>query len=233
MTGKLVFAVPSKGRLMDQAAAALAEAGLNVKKTGSERGYRGEIEGLAGVEVAFVSSAEIVQLLKDGEVHLGIAGEDLVREQIIDADTRVELLRPLGFGFADLVVAVPQCWLDVATMSDLQELAPLFRKRHGRRLKVATKYMNLTRAFFREKGIGDYRIIESLGATEGTPAAGTADLIVDITTTGRTLKANGLKVVADGVILKSQANLIAAKSAPWSPGARRARDEILARFSQR
>jgi ATP phosphoribosyltransferase len=232
VTEKLVFAVPSKGRLMDQAAHALAAAGLDVKKTGSERGYRGEIDGLAGVEVAFVSSAEIVQLLKEGEVHLGIAGEDLVREQIIDADARVELIRPLGFGFADVVVAVPQCWLDVALMADLRELAPLFRRRHHRRLRVATKYMNLTRAFFRGKGIGDYRIVESLGATEGTPAAGTADLIVDITTTGRTLAANGLKRLTDGVILKSQANLIASRKADWTPAARRARDAILARFSR-
>ncbi len=232
MTEKLVFAVPSKGRLMDQAAEALARAGLIVRKTGSERGYRGEIEGLAGVEVAFVSSAEIVRLLKDGEVHLGIAGEDLVREQIIDADARVELLRPLGFGFADLVVAVPQCWLDVATMSDLQQMAPLFGRRHGRRLRVATKYMNQTRAFFKQKGVGDYRIVESLGATEGTPAAGTADLIVDITTTGRTLAANGLKVLNGGVILKSQANLVAAKAAAWTTETRAARDAILARFSR-
>jgi ATP phosphoribosyltransferase len=179
-----------------------------------------------------VSSAEIVRLLKEGEVHLGIAGEDLVREQIIDADARVELIRPLGFGFADVVVAVPQCWLDVALMADLRELAPLFRRRHHRRLRVATKYMNLTRAFFRDKGVGDYRIVESLGATEGTPTAGTADLIVDITTTGRTLAANGLKALADGVILKSQANLIASRGADWSKAARRARDAILARFNR-
>jgi len=230
MTEKLVLAVPSKGRLMDQAAEALAAAGLDVRKIGSDRGYRGEIEGMNGVEVAFASSAEIVRLLKDGEVHLGIAGEDLVREQITDADARVEFVRPLGFGFADVVVAVPQCWLDIAAMADLREMAPLFRRRHHRRLRVATKYMNLTRAFFREKGIGDYRIVESLGATEGTPAAGTADLIVDITTTGRTLKANGLKALADGVILKSQANLIASRGAQWSDGARRAREAIVARF---
>jgi ATP phosphoribosyltransferase len=232
MTGKLVFAVPSKGRLMDQAADALAAAGLDVKKTGSERGYRGEIEGMCEVEVAFVSSAEIVQLLKEGEVHLGIAGEDLVREQIIDAEARVELIRPLGFGFADVVVAVPQCWLDVALVADLREMAPLFRRRHHRRLRVATKYMNLTRTFFRGKGVGDYRIVESLGATEGTPAAGTADLIVDITTTGRTLAANGLKRLTDGVILKSQANLIASRKADWTPAARGAREAILARFAR-
>ncbi len=231
MSDSLIFAVPSKGRLMEQTASALAEAGLNLRKTGSERGYRGEIEGLAGVEVAFVSSSEIVHYLSSGQAHLGITGEDLVREYIVDADARVELLAPLGFGRADVVVAVPCCWIDIRSMADLQAMAPVFRRAHERRLRVATKYTNLTRRFFQAKGIGDYRIVESLGATEGTPASGAADLIVDITTTGATLKANGLKVLDDGVILRSEANLAASRRVDWSPAALAARRRILAQLS--
>lgn len=228
MSGRLVFAVPSKGRLMEQTADALAQAGLLLRKTGNERGYRGEIAGLPGVDVAFVSSSEIAWYLKTGRAHLGVTGEDLVREQMSDADERVSFLRRLGFGFADVVVAVPASWLDVRTMADLEAIGGSFRAAHGRSMRVATKYMNLTRRFFAAKGVSDYRIVESLGATEGTPSAGTADLIVDITTTGSTLKANGLRILDDGVILKSEANLISSNMAAWSDGAREAERHILA-----
>lgn len=230
MSGSLVFAVPSKGRLMEQTAEALGRAGLVLRKTGSDRGYRGEVEGLEGVEVAFVSASEIAHYLKSGQAHLGITGEDLIREYIIDADKRVELLHPLGFGRADVVVAVPACWIDIRKMAHLQAMAPAFRRTHERRLRVATKYTNLTRRFFQSKGVTDYRIVESLGATEGTPASGAADIIVDITTTGATLKANGLKVLDDGVILRSQANLVASRVADWSDTARAARHQIVARL---
>jgi len=213
---------------MDQTAEALARAGLMLRKVGSERGYRGEIVGAGDVDVIFVSASEIAQQLKAGKVHLGVTGEDLIREEILGWETRVDLLARLGFGRADVVVAVPQCWLDVTTMADLQEMARGFRRVHGRRLRVATKYMNLTRGYFREKGVTDYLIVESLGATEGTPASGSADLIVDITSTGSTLKANGLKILADGVILRSEANLAAARAAVWSPSIEVTRGRLLA-----
>jgi len=231
MSEKFVFAVPAKGRLMEQSMELLAQAGVRPRKVGSERGYRGEIAGLDGVEVTFVSASEIIQHLKTGQAHLGITGEDLVRENIIEADERVEILRRLGFGHAEVVVAVPQCWIDVRRMADLQEIAYAFRRAHGRRLRVATKYVNLTRRFFLAKGVSDYRIVESLGATEGAPASGAADLIVDIRTTGATLKANGLKVLGDGIILRSQASLVASRSAAWTADARAAQNEILARLS--
>ena len=140
-------------------------------------------------------------------------------------------LRPCGFGHADVVVAVPAAWIDVRHMADLEEMAVSFRRVHGRRVRVATKYMNLTRRFFSHKGVTGYRIVESLGATEGAPAALLAELIVDITTTGATLRANGLKVLDDGVILKSQANLVSSKAAPWSPELRRLEREVVARLS--
>jgi ATP phosphoribosyltransferase len=216
MSERLVLAVPSKGRLMEQTAEFFARAGLTVRKAGHERGYRGEIAELPDVDVAFVSSSEIASYLKSGRAHMGITGEDLVREQISDAAVRIEFLKPLGFGFADVVVAVPNYWLDVRTMADLDDISAGFRRVHERSLRVATKYMNMTRRFFAEKHVSDYRIVESLGATEGTPAAGTADLIVDITTTGETLRANGLRILEDGIILKSQANLMSSNAAAWS-----------------
>lgn len=226
MSDHLTLAIPSKGRLMEQTTEVFAKAGLVVKKVGHARGYRGEIEGLAGIDVAFVSSSEIAAALKSGSVHLGITGEDLVRESMSDADTRVAFLKQLGFGYADVVVAVPQCWIDVSTVADLEAISRPFRRTHGRWPRAATKYKNLTRQFFARHGFGDYRIVESLGATEGTPAAGTAEFIVDITTTGETLRANGLKILDDGVILRSQANLVAANQAPWTPQLRALRDRL-------
>lgn len=230
MTTPLVFAVPSKGRLMEQTAELLAKAGLTLRKTGHARGYRGEIVELPAVEVAFISASEIAANMKSGAAHLGVTGEDLVREQMADAETRVEFVKKLGFGHADVVVAVPNAWVDVWTMADVEAIAAPFRRAHGRSLRVATKYLNLTRRYFAAHGIADYRIVESLGATEGTPAAGTADLIVDITSTGETLRANGLRILNDGVILRSEANLVVARDAAWSEAACAARDEILRRM---
>ncbi len=227
---KLTLAVPSKGRLMEQATEMFARAGMVVSKVGHARGYRGEIQGMPDVEVAYVSSSEIAAALKAGSVHIGITGEDLVRENISDADTRLQFLTPLGLGFADVVVAVPAWWIDVSSVADLEAVSASFRRAHGRWPRVATKYMNLTRRFFAAKGFGDYRIVESLGATEGTCSAGTAELIVDITTTGETLRANGLKILTDGVILKSQANLIASNAAVWTPQLSVVREEIAARM---
>ena len=159
----LTLALPSKGRLMEQAEALFARAGLNIRRTGSERGYRGMIDAL-DVEVAFLSASEIAQSLKDGAVDLGVTGEDLLREAMPPEDPRTQVRLRLGFGPADVVVAVPECWLDVATMTDLDEVAVAYHQRHARRLRVATKYTSLTRRFFAAKGVTGYRIVESLGA---------------------------------------------------------------------
>jgi ATP phosphoribosyltransferase len=150
---------------------------------------------------------------------------------IPEAEARVVFLDPLGFGHANVVVAVPQAWIDVRTMADLDDVATGFRARNGRKMRVATKYGTLTRAFFNKHSIIDYRIVESQGATEGAPAAGTAELIVDITTTGATLAANALKIVEDGVILRSQANLVAARGATWSEANRETARAILDRIA--
>ena len=215
MNGPLVVAVPAKGRLQENAEAFFLRAGLPLIKPRGARDYRGAVTGLDDVEVAYLSASEITTQLAAGAVHLGVTGEDLVREMIPDADKRVVLIEGLGFGFANVVVAVPQAWIDVRTMADVDDVATAFRHHHDRRMRVATKYINLTRDFFSSHGVIDYRIVESSGATEGAPAAGTAEMIVDITTSGATLAANGLKVVEDGTILRSQANLVAARNAVW------------------
>jgi ATP phosphoribosyltransferase len=218
MKSAFVIAVPAKGRLQQNAEAFFARAGLELVKPRGVRDYRGAIADLPGVEVAYLSASEITQLLAQGAVHFGVTGEDLVREMIPDADSKVVLLDGLGFGHANVVGAVPQAWIDVHSMADLDDVATAFRLKHDRKMRVATKYVNLTRDFFSAHGITDYRIVESAGATEGAPAAGTAELIVDITSSGATLAANGLKVVEDGVILRSQANLVAARTAKWDAG---------------
>jgi len=212
----LVLAVPSKGRLQENVTAFFARAGLSLVQGRGARDYRGTLKGIDGVEVAFVSASDIVTHLAQGSAHLGVTGEDLIRESVSDADSKIALLTPLGFGFANVVVAVPQAWIDVRTMADLDDVAILYRARRGERMRVATKYVNLTRRFFASKHVTDYRIVESLGATEGAPAAGQAELIVDITTTGSTLAANALKILDDGVILRSEANLAASIGAEWS-----------------
>ena len=231
MSAPLVIAVPSKGRLQENAEVFFARAGLQLVKPRGLRDYRGAIADLPGAEVAYLSSDEIAAQLMQGAVHMGVTGEDLVRERIPNADQRVVMIETLGFGHANVVVAVLQAWIDVRGMADLDDVATAFRLRHDRKMRVATKYVNLTRGFFAKHGIVDYRIVESSGATEGAPAAGSAELIVDITTTGGTLAANGLKVIDDGVILRSQANLVASRSAAWDEAQRETARQILDRIA--
>jgi len=208
----VTLALPSKGRLKEQTLAVLEKAGYNVILPDDSRNYRARVEGDNDLDILFLSASEIARELGYGSVDLGVTGEDLIRETLAHADERVAIEAELGFGHADVVVAVPEVWRDVTTMADLDDVAADFRQRHGRRLRIATKYWRLTQQFFSQKhGIQVYRIVESLGATEGAPAAGSADMIVDITSTGSTLTANKLKVLEDGIILRSQACLVSAR----------------------
>jgi ATP phosphoribosyltransferase len=229
----LILGIPSKGRLQEQVVGYLADAGLKPKQESGARGYRARIDGMPDIEVKLLSAADIATSLDEGDIHLGITGEDLLRDTIAAFDAKITLLQPLGLGFADVVVAVPRAWIDVSTMADLDDVCTAFHVRHHKRLRVATKYMTLTRSFFAAHGISDYRIVESLGATEGAPAAGTAEAIVDITTTGATLAANELKVLDDGVILKSQAQLAASLTANWTKDAVAAAEKLTARIAAR
>lgn len=227
----LTLALPSKGRMKDDAVARLAAAGIEVLPTADSRSYKTRVKGRDDVEVAFLSASEIARELAQGTVDLGVTGEDLVREAAGDWSAKMAIEARLGFGRADVVVAVPEVWFDVSTMADLDEIAADFRQRHGRRLRIATKYWRLTQQFFSQKhGIQVYRIVESLGATEGAPAAGQADVIVDITSTGSTLKANRLKILDDGVILESEACLVSSRKAR-APADAAALADIAARFS--
>jgi ATP phosphoribosyltransferase len=232
MPETLILGVPSKGRLMEDTLDLFRRAGLAIEKGGDERGYRGKIAGRDDTSVEFLSAGEIARHLQSGRIHLGVTGEDLVREQIPGADGRVEFLLKLGFGHADVVAAIPDCWLDVETMADLEEAGALFAATHGRRLRVATKYPMLTRRFFGAKGVVSYRTVESLGATEGAPAAGTAEVIVDITSTGSTLKANGLRILSDGLILKSEANLVLSKGPSGKAAISKAAASIAQKLAQ-
>lgn len=226
----LIVAVPSKGRLEDATRQAFAAAGLQMERPGGARSYQGDIATLPGVSVRFLPASEIARELIRGAVHVGVTGADLIHETSEKGPEAVVFASPLGFGGADVVIAVPDAWIDVTSMRDLADVASDFRAGHGRWLRVATKYLNLTRRYFARFGIAEYRIVESLGATEAAPAAGAADLIVDITSTGSTLAANGLRIIEDGLILKSEANLIVSRTADWSGEAIELRDRLLAAF---
>lgn len=229
----LTLAVPSKGRLKEQTEEFFRDAGYAIAPLGGARGYLARIPALPEIEVRLLSASEIASGVIAGDIHCGISGEDLLREQAGDLERVAHLLAPLGFGRADLVVAAPASWLDVETMADVDDVAARMEVSTGRKLRVATKYVRSTRRFFTEEGVGHYRIVESAGATEGAPAAGVADLVVDITTTGATLKANGLKILSDGVILRSQAQLVASIDAEWTDAGLGALGSLVSAFEIR
>ncbi|MFD0857575.1 ATP phosphoribosyltransferase [Roseovarius aquimarinus] len=212
--------VPSKGRLMEKTFDWFGARGVTLGRTGSEREYAGVVEGAGDVELVLLSAGEIPRELAAGRIHLGVTGTDLVRENLAAWQDRVEPLAELGFGHADLVLAVPQAWVDVGTLDDLDAVAAAFREVHGHRLRIATKYHRLVREFLRENGVADYRLVDSQGATEGTVKNETAEAIADITSTGDTLRANHLKLLEDGVILRSQATLFRARRAALSDAER-------------
>ena len=221
---RLVFAVPSKGRLQEQAEAYLADCGLKIAR--DARGYAASLPALPDVEVRLISAGDIARALRDGEAHLGVTGEDVLRE----ADPTLARSRPLlglGFGYADLVLAIPQAWVDVESIEDFAAVCAEHRARTGDRLRVATKYLNLAKQFLDAAHVGDYRLVESPGATEGAPASGAAEAIIDITTSGATLRANHLARAPGGLILRSQAQLAASLAAPWSAEARAACEQLL------
>jgi ATP phosphoribosyltransferase len=211
----LRLGIPSKGRLMDQTAEWFACRGMAIERTGTDREYAARIVGVAGVDVVLLSAGEIAGELQAGRIHLGVTGMDVVRERLPGWRGAVAEVAALGFGRADLTVAVPAAWVDVDTLDDLDAVAAAFRRAHGFRLRIATKYHRLTRGFLQAAGVADYQLVDSQGATEATVKNGTAEAISDITTTGETLRANHLKALTDGLILRSEAVLYAARAADW------------------
>lgn len=216
----LKLGVPSKGRLMEKTFSWFVDRGVSLRKSGSDREYAGAVDGIDGVELVLLSAGEIPRELAAGHIHLGVTGSDLIREKLAAWETRVHAMAPMGFGGADLIIAVPQGWVDVDTLDDLDAAAAAFRKTHGFRLRIATKYHRQVREFLRDNGVADYQLIDSQGATEGTVKNETAEAIADITSTGETLRANGLKILDDGLIHASQATLFRGRRDFWTDAQR-------------
>ena len=222
----LKIGVPSKGRLMEKTFDWFGARGVTMRQTGAERESSGAVDGVQGVELVLLSAGEIPRELAAGRIHLGVTGSDLVRDKLADWEVQVAELAPLGFGHADLIIAVPDAWIDVDTLDDLDAAAGAFRAAHGFRLRIATKYHRLVREFLTRNGVADYALVDSQGATEGTVKNLTAEAIADITSSGETLRANHLKILSDGLIHQSQATLFAARKAHWGAGEAAALDAL-------
>ncbi len=221
--------VPSKGRLMEKTFDWFEKCGIRLSRTGSDREYAGAVEGVEGVSLVLLSAGEIPRELAAGRIHLGVTGTDLVQEKLPRWEQQVLEVAPLGFGQADLILAVPNCWVDVDTLDDLDAAAAAFRARHGFRLRIATKYHRLVRDFLTDAGVADYQLVDSQGATEGTVKNETDEAIADITSTGETLRANHLKILGDGLVLRSQATLWRSRVADCNAEEKRALAELLKR----
>ena len=218
----LKIGVPSKGRLMEKTFDWFGTRSVTMARTGNDREYSGAVDGIAGVELVLLSAGEIPRELAAGRIHLGVTGSDLVRDKLADWQAQVAEWATMGFGHADLVIAVPAAWIDVDTLDDLDAAAAAFRAAHGHRLRIATKYHRLVREFLTAQGVADYALVDSQGATEGTVKNLTAEAIADITSSGETLRANHLKILSDGLVHQSQATLFASRVADWNGAERKA-----------
>ena len=218
--------VPSKGRLMEQTFDWFADRGVRLSRAGSDREYAGRVEGVDGVQLVLLSAGEIPRELAAGRIELGVTGTDLVREKLAGWSSDLVELAPMGFGHADLILAVPECWRDCTDLDDFAAIARDFRAEHGFRLRIATKYHRLVRAWLSAHEVADYQLVDSQGATEGTVANMTAEAIADITSSGETLRANNLRILDEPPILRSQATLFAS-SAAMGP----AMDALIARLA--
>lgn len=205
--------VPSKGRLMEQTFDWFADRGVRLSRAGSDREYAGRVEGVEGVSLVLLSAGEIPRELAAGRIELGVTGTDLVREKLAGWSSDLVEVAPMGFGHADLILAVPDCWRDCTDLDDFAAIARDFRAEHGFRLRIATKYHRLVRAWLSAREVADYQLVDSQGATEGTVANLTAEAIADITSSGETLRANNLRILDEAPILRSQATLFASRAA--------------------
>ena len=211
MKNLISIGLPSKGRLKEGSINFLEKNNLKLTSNGGERNYFAKIENYPNVEIIYLHAKEIIQRLGDGTLDLGISGLDLLTESPINLQKKINVKQKLNFGMANLVIAIPDDWIDVQTVADLEEVSFDFRDKKNMRLRVATKYPNLTNSFFVSKGVTQYKIVSSLGATETYPFIGSSEIITDITSSGKTLKDNNLRMLKDGLILKSQACLLFSK----------------------
>ena len=211
MKNLITIGLPSKGRLKDKAVTFFNDRGLKVLQSDKERNYFASIENKSNIKIIYLHAKEIIQRLGDGTLDIGISGLDLLNESEKNLKDKIIIKKKLDFGSANLVVAVPDDWIDVQTIADLEEVAFDIRLRRNTRLRVATKYPNLTNSFLISKGVTQYKLISSLGATETYPFIGSSEIITDITSTGKTLEDNNLRILKDGLILKSTACLLISK----------------------
>ncbi len=211
MKNLITIGLPSKGRLKEKAVAFFNNKGLKVLQGNKERNYFAKIEGKTNLKIIYLHAKEIIQRLGDGTLDIGISGLDLLNESEKNLQDKISIKKNLDFGNANLVVAVPEDWIDVQTVADLEEVAFDIRSKRNTRLRVATKYPNLTNNFLISKGVTQYKLIPSLGATETYPFIGSSEIITDITSTGKTLEDNNLRVLKDGLILQSTACLFISK----------------------
>ena len=205
--------IPSKGRLRKDILKIFKKNKLNLISERGERDLLGSIKNLSNVKILYLHAREIVERLGDGSLDLGFSGYDLLKESEINIQNKINLVKKYGFGKSTLVVAIPDPWIDVQTVADLEEVAFEFKDKKKKRLRVATKYPNLTREFLFSKGVTQFKLVSSLGATEAYPFTGSSEIVTDITSTGETLKANNLRVLKDAEILKSEACMMISKSA--------------------
>ena len=222
----LKIGIPAKGRMHSEAIAWMESFGMNVARSENSREYWARVRGIRNLELALFSASDMPAELLAGSIDLGITGIDMMRERVPTWEMKTTELRKLGFGKADLLIAVPKVWVDTDTLRDFDEVAAQFRRRHGRRLRIATKYHNLTREFLSSHGVADYQLADSKGATEGAVANQSAEAVSDIVSTGETLDANSLKPLTDGVILKSEAALFLSTAKQLSAAGRGVLDEI-------
>ena len=211
MKNEITIGLPSKGRLKDKAMSFFEENGFKILQSDKERNYFATIENKSNIKIIYLHAKEIIQRLGDGTLDLGISGLDLLNESEKILQDKIIIKNKLNFGKANLVVAVPDDWIDVQTIADLEEVSFDIRSKRNTRLRVATKYPNLTNDFLLSKGITQYKLISSLGATETYPFIGSSEIITDITSTGKTLADNNLRVLKDGQILNSTACLFVSK----------------------
>ena len=203
--------IPSKGRLRKDVLNIFKNKRLNLISERGKRDLIGSIKNIKNVKIFYLHAREIVERLGDGSLDIGFSGYDLLRESEVNMQKKINVIKKYEFGKANLVVAIPDQWIDVQTVADLEEIAFEFRDKKKKRLRVATKYPNLTREFLFSKGVTQFQTVESLGATEAYPFTGSANLITDISSTGETIKSNNLRILKDGQILKSQACIFVSK----------------------
>ena len=211
MKSLITIGLPSKGRLKESSISFLDKNNLKLTTNGGERNYFAEVENFPNIKIIYLHAKEIIQRIGDDTLDIGISGLDLLNESAANLKQKIEIKKKLDFGLANVVIAVPNDWIDVQTLADLEEVSFDFRDKKNTRLRVATKYPNLTNTFLVSKGITQYKIVPSLGATETYPFIGSSEIITDITSTGKTLKDNNLRILKDGLILKSQACLFYSK----------------------